>query len=293
LKENLGTPVAHCLQQQEQWQRSKTMKREIRGVASAILKEFLRKFGWLVVTVGCGVTGLCWVAWGATYNFYFNNTEQGANSTASPTLTVSGDGKATKSGGNTDTPPGLEKPAAATVIPAASDVDRSTANAASTGNMAQTGNPEGRSSVTAGIVEDHPLRDRNPWRLVAGASDVNTFQGFTTLGATVSLEYELTRSFGLGAFGVFNARGADGGAEIEWTPIRLSFGPWENMLEVGPLLGFSSLGVPPDYYSDRNWVTAHAGVKVGLNFGRNLGIIGTIRGNYGYVMADAGLAIRL
>src|SRR5688572_26493888 len=32
--------------------------------------------------------GVGWVAWGANYNFYFNNTEQGPNSTATPTLSV-------------------------------------------------------------------------------------------------------------------------------------------------------------------------------------------------------------
>ena len=73
------------------------------------------------------------VAWGATYNFYFNNTEQGPNSTATPHLTVSqsADGKIEKKeGGQTLTPMG-EKPADAAAAGAAPAANQSGASASS------------------------------------------------------------------------------------------------------------------------------------------------------------------
>src|SRR4051794_19080532 len=42
----------------------------------------------LLVGVVLSIMALAWVAYGATYNFYFNNTEQGPNSTANPSVSV-------------------------------------------------------------------------------------------------------------------------------------------------------------------------------------------------------------
>jgi uncharacterized iron-regulated membrane protein len=70
-----------------------------------MLKELFRittgrlRYVWhVLIGLIFGIVCLASITWAATYNFYFNNTEQGNNSTATPTVTVT-DGKAQKSDG--------------------------------------------------------------------------------------------------------------------------------------------------------------------------------------------------
>ena len=89
----------------------------------------MKHFNSGIAAIGAGLFGLA-AAHAATYNFYFNNTEQGDHSTATPSVTVT-DGKMEKKPGAEPSPapaavaaqetppPAVAAPAPAAVVAAA------------------------------------------------------------------------------------------------------------------------------------------------------------------------------
>jgi len=215
-----------------------------------------------------------WMAWGATYNIYFNNVEQGSNGTANPSLTVSGDGKVTKTSGELQqavqqTEPIEEKP----------KVDLPVANTANVTTATQA----------AVISEPHESSRFPHWRVMGAAAGVyEETHSRASLGSTINLGYFVTRGLVLNAFGGAYEKAGFGGAETEVRLISVSLGRFDNVIDLGMMLGGSSLGAVSG-----NAASMHAGLRANLNFGDQWGFTAAIRGNLGYVMAEGGLAIHL
>jgi hypothetical protein len=223
------------------------------------------------------------LVWAGTYNFYFNNTEQGANSTASPSLTVSADGKATSTG------------AQQTV----SSTD---------GKLVPDKNPAAGSSVVPAApvttAESAPAqRESDPdfrhFRLeLGGTKAIHRYQyGYTTdeQGLLAAVGISFTRELGVNFFGSRLEKGRwFGGADFEITPIRASLFRMENFLELTGLVGASTLDQV--YYGAV--LLAHVGARVNLNLGHQFGVTAVVRQSLGgsdgtNFMGEAGLIVRL
>src|SRR4051812_45021949 len=98
------------------------------------------------------------VVWAGTYNFYFNNSEQGNNSTANPSVTVN-DGKGEK---NT----GVEK-----VEPEKAEIAQPAPLAASA--------PEAPVSAVAkaDLKPEPPAREFRRWRFIGSGIGINEERG--------------------------------------------------------------------------------------------------------------------
>lgn len=215
----------------------------------------------------------------ATYNFYFNNVEQGDNSNATPNVTISEDGVK-----KTDGKEGDKQDKLNLMNPNSNPPPASGPNSVAQINT-ETLVPYTRHTYRLGILGGPT------WGL--GHSTLNN-DG--RLGVNLELAWTPSRDIGINFFvgglhqGTFVNDGGTlllGGAEIEWTPIRISIGRIENMVDVGFLLGASSLAAAPD-----NWVSAHTGTRIALNLGEDWSALATGRINLGFVSGQVGLAYR-
>ncbi len=282
--------------------------------------ETFRLMFQLSVLVVIGVTALTWAAWSATYNFYFNNTEQGNNSTASPTLQVN-DGKPTGTGAGNHS---LLPLAAASPVPPPEPVPSAAPSAAPVVvvPVAPPGatEPIGAPAVTAPAAAPvaipptvEPATDSSAefkpsyfpfrhFRFDLGGSAVYANEsGGITFGPSLGVAYFPVKGLGFHFYagvmntnmynpndGSFDGQSVFGGGELELLPVRVSIGRFEDVFELGVLAGASTINASED-----NLVTAHAGAVVNFNLGERWGISGIVRGNLGYVMASAGLTIHL
>ncbi len=229
----------------------------------------------LIVFVCLG--SVSYVAYGATYNFYFNNTEQGPNSTASPSLTVT-DGKATSTGADKTNVP-TPAPASETLAPAPSPTATTTTSA----------------QVSALAPEADGPRKRK-WRIAAlgHAQDRdNAFDmSYSKLGSGVSVGFFPIRELGLsltaGATRIEKNPEAFALAELDFIPIHIALGSWENAIEGGVIGGFNTIR-----RVNGNAGSLHAGARVGINFSESFGLTASYRLNAGLRMAEAGIVIRI
>ena len=232
------------------------------------MKRFLAST--LTLVAGLGAVEIC--ASAATYNFIFNNTEQGDNSTATPSLSLAPDGTVTKTGAD-------GKPVS------------------STQGVAQTpGGTTQVSSTSAPADSGAATGSFRHLRLIGSAAIYQSSYGDSSgpkWGG--SFAYLFNRELGLNAFAALlptdDGSGSNNvlaGLELEVTPIRLSFGRFDNLLEAGILLGGTHI---PDHYGV--WAEPHIGGRVNLNLGESWGLTAAGRYASDYKMAEAGLAIRL
>ncbi|OFZ83189.1 MAG: hypothetical protein A2583_01880 [Bdellovibrionales bacterium RIFOXYD1_FULL_53_11] len=258
-------------------------------------KNYLRQYWAITVGITTGVLGVSWVAMGATYNFYFNNTEQGPNSTASPSLSVSGDGmangqKPTTLPNASPTPTAEASPAPEAAKPQAAAADQAGASVAAA--------PEPPSGKHWLIGAKMSLAFQTMGEKHADMSHEGPFANY---GGVVGIGYQFTKDLGINAYGggtrvndAFPYRGTVhkpaffAGGELEVMPVRISLGRFEDLLQFGAMIGASSFR-----RSEENIGSLHAGLRLNLNFGHGWGLSTAVRGNLGYLQSEAGLLIRL
>lgn len=230
-----------------------------------------RTFGMIIWLVLASLAAWGCLAQAATYNFYFNNTEQGDNSTATPTVTMSGD-KSKPSAERTPGAPalaGVPAPAPASAAPTVAAHESHTA-------------------LSPGEI---PAPEFRHCRITGGLANKSG-----AWGGSANLGYFFTREFGInafgGGFGQNYLNGNDtrffGGAELEVTPIRITVGRIDNLIDIGGLLGVSTIDADED-----NWISPHAGLRMNLNLGNRWSLTTTSRFNASYAMGELGIAIRL
>jgi hypothetical protein len=212
-----------------------------------------------------GLLGCELAASAATYNFIFNNTEQGDGSTASPSLSVASDGTVSKSGGGADSKPlvrtqGIaQAPGGETTVVSETSAPRAAAPAFR----------HFRFTGAASLYEGRYSAAKGPW-------------------ATGSFAYFFNPEWGLNAFGVLATSAAsnelEAGLEFEIVPIRISLGRVENLVELGFMGGLSHA---------QDWNDPHLGARVNVNLGESWGLTACGRYAADYAMAEAGLALRL
>jgi hypothetical protein len=87
--------------------------------------------------------------------------------------------------------------------------------------------------------------------------------------------------------GISRGQGFVGG-ELELVPLRISLFRFEDLIEGGLMLGASTLK-----HAVGNVATAHAGARLTFNLGDKWSITTAARANLGYIIGEAGVAIRL
>lgn len=245
-------------------------------------------------SLGCVTTVTA--VWGATYNFYFNNTEQGPNSTASPSLSVV-DGKPSSSGAQktvTNLTEG-DAPAAKTEVPAVASAQApAVAKTASSTHVEPKSDDDShfwRFGLSAGFVGWQDSGSVNgPY--YGGGSPTNN-RGV----ALLSLGLFPAREIGLNLFAGIRSSGFDdnvtpifGGAEIEIVPLKISIFRATHLLEFAALGGVSKLTPTSE------GVHVHVGARATINLGERWGIMAAGRispSTPSVLMADAGLIFRL
>ena len=228
------------------------------------------------VGIGVGVVGT--LVWGpdahaASYQFNFNNVEQGANSTASPSLQVHGNEVKKSPGDSTMPAPQVSGDLAPKVEVTSS---KSEAPIADLGAGTST-----HRSFRLGFLAS---------ALNLGRADRATH---TSWGGGLSASYLPLKGLGItgfGAVGEWNHYYA--GLEAEVTPFRLSVFGLNDLVELGAVGGASIIG-----QGSQNDLVAHVGARIGLNLGDRVSVAATARtnltnGSFQALMADAGLTVR-
>lgn len=250
--------------------------------------------------------GLPAQTYASVYNFYFNNTEQGPNSTASPAISVT-DGKVTKTlGPEADTTTGASAPASATV--AASPVIGTT-------ESHFTPRPESKLDP-----------DFRHWRFEAAAMYMPESQALVTVdwtahkyvngntgsGMVLGVAYFPIPHIGLGLHGGLyrNSSSASelkafGGADVEVVPWRFSFLGIQDGIEPALLFGGSTIpqdstnvanGVITDSPNSDQVVVPVAGARLTMKLKKWLGITAAARidlDRFSYMTTEAGVTIHL
>ena len=247
----------------------------------------LGQFAWLIA-VFIVLSGFAvWSVFAATFNTYFNNVEQGSNSTSTNSIHVDGTGRVP------DAQNGAQNTAA---LPGAtpSSVPTSETAAPSTGAQAPA-------AATVATKTDLPEVPREGYRhFVVGAagllfsdrrSDFSPSINHNTGGGSLSLGYGFTRDFGLrltgGAYAFSNnnqnAKGF-GAFEAEVMPIHVGLFRAENALELGVVGGADIVG---------NQLGGHGGVRANVNFSETFSLTAAVRVGREFNTEEAGIAIRM
>jgi hypothetical protein len=231
------------------------------GEARLLLKS---RTGWCVLLFLAGFAELA--ASAATYNFYFNNSEQGDHGTVTPSVTVQSGAPAAVPGS------AAPAPAAAPPVVVAIPVEQGAS----------------RPATAAAIAIAPPFRH---WRLTGGVQD--SLGGVGPLGG---IGYFFNQDFGIQLYGGFlgNDLASPAGAglflgtELEFSPIHLKLGRFADAVELGALLGVSTIAAESD-----NWVSPHVGARLSFNAGHDWGLTTAVRANASYLLFEMGLVARL
>lgn len=220
------------------------------------------------------------VAHAATYQTIFNNVEQGAGGSASPSISVNG--QAVRKNGLpviAESSPVVEAPVSSME---SVDVDEVAPASFYRFRFLAAGSRVTQSAGSAWSSTQGDLR---------GLRDM---QG----GATASLALTIQASRDIGFTGFWIAPGATGrqalGAEMEFIPIRVAVLGNTDFIEIGGLLGGSTLGKETVEKAG----TLHAGARLNVNFHDQLGITGAARSNftdrrtYRFAQGEIGLTYR-
>lgn len=257
------------------------MRHRLRRWASTRLRE-----GLLFLAAAAAVAS---TAWGATYNFYFNNMEQGDNGQATPTVLV-----------GPSPQPGIQQaqvapaPEAAPVAPVTATPEGPAPAASQAVAIAPDPAPSELRRVrltfaAAGVWQN--VQESYSYEYAANGYSYTSRRG--TAGGLIGLGAYLSRGVALsGYFGAYEAFGGGAsplvGADLELVPLRLSLGKWADAIEGALLLGASTFR-----RAEGNWVALHAGARLSFNFGSAWGVTAAARANLGSVIGEAGLVVRL
>lgn len=226
----------------------------------------------------------------ATFQYIFNNVEQGSGGTSSPSISIDGEGQAKKSGAakNSVAAPSLttNPEATATSVAEAGEIGEASPAPYARFRLMATG---------ARITEAH---GGSAWSRTRGdlQNIVNSDADVTAgLAATIFA----SRDIGFTGFWL-PGRESDAnrygrfGAEMEFIPVRVAVLGNTDFIEAGALLGASTFGRE----ALKKAGTLHAGARLNVNFHSQLGITGAARTNftdrrsYRYAQAELGLAYR-
>lgn len=267
-----------------------------------------RSFWQIAVGLSLGLLGLAWGVRGATYNFYFNNTEQGANSTATPTVRVSTDEKS-KSGGKSLPAPETQ-PVSASASGPPSMPGTVTAKAESTTERGSRDSRHFRVSAGGVILRQDVLvgYDRRYGEESLEYYLIDDSHGANRLGGKVAFSFLPVRSVAITLHSTFlqeappNLEGYQStfqdtfilGLDLEFLPLRFSLGRSEDLIEFGPALGASTfLASNMGFPAIGRFATLNFGARLNVNLGERWGITSAYRANSFYKMAEAGIAIQL
>jgi hypothetical protein len=222
----------------------------------------------------------------ATYNVYFNNVEQGANSTAAPTLHIS-DSK----------PVGAQPTSVSETRDPAAEPSAAEPNKASEPKASESQLPVGAS--TAARIEALSESSNRWFRLSflgtsnLSGSDPRDDQGGKKAGAMLMGSIFPLRDFGINAFaGVAPAGKGYYGGELEFDPLHLGLFGLDHLIDAGFVVGASSMG------QREGFDIVHSGVRMAVNFGPHYSIVGGLRTHLNQGegdrdwLADAGVSIR-
>ena len=207
----------------------------------------------------------------ATYNWYFNNVEQGKNSEANPVLTT--DGKKTQ---------------------------KKRINEKGKETMTEVQGPSSSVEGTS-VVKEKSLTedDERQWRMIVSASqsgyDMGQASQYSSPGGMFSAAYYFEKQIGINLFGGFLPKEEFfAGGELELIPLQLKVFDLDRFIEAGLMLGAMSLGKTKTQDG-----TLHAGVRLNVNMGPRFGLSSTLRTNISgrantrYYMSQLGLSYRL
>lgn len=221
----------------------------------------------------------------ATFQYIFNNIEQGAGGTSNPSIVVDGN-KAVK------------RPDA---VPVPINDNSPTQDVTSNTSVAQ----ENFSSqipyrfrlMALGNYTNLSSKQDSSW--AAAKRDMHQLGWDNHSQATPALAGSIfiDRDVALTAFWALKkqqSRTSTYGGELDFTPIRVAVLGNTDFIEIAALLGASNLG-----HEELNKAgTLHAGGRVNVNFHRKLGITSAVRTNlsdrntFRYSMAEAGLTYK-
>lgn len=212
----------------------------------------------------------------ATFQYIFNNVEQGAGGVSNPSIQVDGQGRSSKSSNFGNTSP-------TTVAEAAAEAGGE--EASSSRSRFRLMAAQGRLTASRGSAWAETKRDFNDFYL-----------GRSGLIPTLAATYFTGRDLGFTAFWLPSrvAGQALFGAEMEFIPVRVAVLGNTDFIETGILLGASTLG---RQVLDKSG-TLHAGLRASVNFHQQLGITAAVRSNftdrrtYRYAQGEVGLAYR-
>lgn len=244
------------------------------------------------VAIVWALGGVGSLALAATYNLYFNNTEQGDNSTATPSVSIQQDAngrlvEAKKDPGVLQTPV-TEAATPQAVLPAPVATPAPTLTA--TAPMSAARENKWRFGVLAGMAFEKGVysnSDSYPNVIYTGVRTTNDYLvDRQTPALILALGYAplpyLGFNFfaGVGEFPLW-------GAELEVTPIKINLFGFEDAFELGFMAGGTSLA-----RAHGNAVALHGGVRAGWNFGERWQISANGRANLGFLAADAGISYK-
>jgi hypothetical protein len=255
-------------------------------------RRFFGQFWKLLVGLVIGLCGLAYVAWGATYNFYFNNTEQGDNSTATPSVTVS-DGKATKTPGTPEAQPSPGPSAAPVVTASPTPVEPPAPIGPAPAPATAENRSEARLSMLSQFWRELPLGqdEQRHFRLTAGGA---SFLSGGSIGPIVDAAIVFNKWVAINGFAAsldsdYRRQKATYGAELELTPLHIPLGEAHpRFIELGLVAGVNNIYPLPE-----NYVTPHAGARLTLNFGNTIALTAVGRGNAGHQMIESGIVFKL
>lgn len=213
----------------------------------------------------------------ATFQYIFNNVEQGAGGQAHPSISVDGNR--------------VKKSDALAASPTIAEAETLSSTSSQETDFI---NPYHRIRFLAAGARINQSRGSS-WD-----STKNDLRGLRDMqgGATATLGLTVWASRDIGFTGFWIAPGATGrqalGAEMEFIPVRVAVLGNDDLIEIGALLGGSTLG--KEYLEKAG--TLHLGGRLNVNFHDQLGITGAVRSNftnrryYRHAQADIGLAYR-
>ncbi|MBS1983688.1 MAG: hypothetical protein JST16_05900 [Bdellovibrionales bacterium] len=245
--------------------------------------------------------GLAYGARAAVYNLYFNNNEQGDNSTSTPSVVVK-DGKdkdEDETDSNTEETNKPEEKKAEEAKPAPQEPAVTTTAAQSA--LASTDYTWRVGLTLGGYSSGDSSRYSYSPSYPNGAYDYAYSHGGY---ASVSLGYFPVQKFGINAYALLGipkqstyrysshsgyAENNDSryalGAELEFNPLRFKSGQGHEVLELGLTLGASSL-----MHDEGGWTDLmHLGLRGAYNFSSGWGLVGIWRISPMYQSFDMGI----
>lgn len=266
------------------------------------------------------------VAFAATYNFYFNNTEQGDNSTATPNVTVEQDDKGgpvkvTKAGGDpmpaaSATPAVMEQRVTTPVQAPAQPVEdepRATSEISKKYILADNG-PFRHFSMGLGIavLDRKDLSNNYTYNYSDSSDPFSSNYGYSSSGSTaatgglmLTVGYDFTRDIGLRGFAVAYSDNPNNtssgevssdatdwayGGDLELTPVHFKVGRHENLIDLGAMVGATTYKSASDSVTE--W-KAFGGPRVNLNITDGIQITSSYRFSQYYNMFEIGAALRI